>query len=57
MLERVVLTDENIYGKFFYFSVVKGYSPIQERVFVAGGRLPDPKSFEIFQDLIKCEFE
>ena len=39
------------------FSVVKGYSPIQERVFVAGGRLPDPKSFEIFKDLIKCEFE
>jgi len=57
MLERVVLPDENIYGKFFYFSVVKGYSPIQERVFVAGGRLPDPKSFEIFKDLIKCEFE
>ena len=57
MLERVVLPDENIYGKFFYFSVVKGYSPIQERVFVAGGRLPDPKNFEIFQDLIKCEFE
>ena len=42
MLERVVLTEENIYGKSFYFSVVKGYSPIQERVFVAGGRLPDP---------------
>ena len=42
MLERVVLTEENIYGKFFFFLVVKRYSPIQERVFVAGGRLPDP---------------
>ena len=37
---------------------MKGYSPFQERVFVAGGRLPDSlKNFGIFEDLIKCEFE